>query len=121
MDIADVFWIAMSETLKNSVRLNLQKYEDDEKYRIKKIYEGIELKGFCVCHDEDDFTVLDECHYIGSDKYAALKMWKFMTAGKKNLRIICQKANTKMAEFYKNIGFKIIGESDLDFTFTRVK
>jgi len=121
MDIADVFWIAMSETLKNSVRLNLKKYETDEKYRIKKIYENQELRGFCVCHDEDDFTVLDEAHYIGQDKYAALKMWKFMTAGKKKLKIICQKANTKMSEYYQKIGFKIIGETPLDFVFERVK
>ena len=121
MDMADVFWIAMSETLKNSVRLNLKKYEDDKKYRVKKIYEGMELKGFCVCHDDGDFTVLDECHYIGDNRFTSVRMWKFMTFGKKKLRIICQKANTKMANYYKRLGFKIIGETDIDFTLARVK
>ena len=121
MDIADVFWIAMQDTLKESVRLNLRKYEENKKYTVYKYYDGLQLTGFCVYHDETDFRVLDECHYIGINKYAALKMWKFMTSGQKRLKIICQKANTKMAEFYKKIGFTIIGETGLDFTFSRVK
>ena len=121
MDIADVFWIAMSETLKNSVRLNLKKYEDDKKYRVKKIYEGMELKGFGVCHDDGDFTVLDECHYIGDNRFTSVRMWKFMTFGKNKLRIICQKTNTKMNEYYKKIGFKIVGTTAIDNIFERVK
>jgi RimJ/RimL family protein N-acetyltransferase len=121
MEIADIFWLAMRETLRNTVRINLSKYETDNKYTVEKIYDGKELTGFCVYHDDGDFRVLDECHYIGTNKYAALKMWKFMTKGKTNLRIICQKANEKMSRVYQDLGFKIISETDIDFIYERVK
>ena len=121
MEICDIMWLTMSDKIRLMVNKACEKYETDAKYQIKKFYEDRMLKGFCVCHDEGEFTVLDEAHYIGFNKYVALKMWKFMTTDKHKLRIICQKVNTKMAELYKRIGFKIVGEDFHNFTFERVK
>ena len=121
-EMSDVLFEAMLESVKKMIKERCQEILDNSKYLIKKIYENNDLVGFCVCHDDGDFRVLDECHYLGKDKYACLRMWKFMTSGKKKLRIICQKVNEKMADYYKNgLKFNIVSEDSITYVFERVR
>ena len=105
---------AMLPAIEKHADMVCNEYETNPKYRILKIEDG-----FCVCHDDGDIRWLDEAHYLGNNKFMSVKMWKFMTKGAKILRLPVQKLNTKMVEFYKRIGFKIIQENEINYIMER--
>ena len=120
-ELADIIWQTMSDKFRKIVEMGCWEYENNPKYKIIKFYEENVLKGFCVYHDENDTRILDEAHYIGNNRFIALKIWRIWTENKSKLRADIQKANTKMIKFMKQMKFKIIGESLTNIVFERVK
>lgn len=86
-------------------------YETNPMFRVKKFYEGDEVKGFCVTMERDGLRVLSEAHYVGNNKYTAVRMWKWMTRGAKTLQVSVMRVNTRICEFFKNHGFEVIDDS----------
>jgi hypothetical protein len=121
MDISDIMYETMKDKIKPIIIHACKEFETNPKYKIKKEYDGLELKGFCIYHDEPDYRVIDECHYIGKDKYAFLRMWKFASSEADKIRVVIPKVSD-MLEFYKRVfKFKIIGENLTNFILERVK
>ncbi len=96
-------------------------YETNPVFRVKKFYEGGVVKGFCVTMERDGLRILSEAHYVGNDKYAALRMWKWMTRGAKTMQASVMKVNTRICDFLKKHGFVIIDDTQpLCFIFKKV-
>lgn len=113
MEIHDILWETSHRFIKESIKNICHMYETDHKYNVKKFYDrSNKLEGFAVYCDEKDFRYIAEIHYIGTDKYVALRMYKWLIKGAKKIRLTCQKSNKRIIGFYTNLGYKII---DQDF------
>ena len=117
--IADIMWETMQSHLKNIVEKICNVYESDSKYHVKKFYENNELMGFCVYYDEDGVRFFSEGHYIGKNKFVALKMWNFVRKGAKIIRSVVQKTNTLMINIAIKLKFKIIKEDEINLFFEK--
>ena len=112
-ELADIMWQTMNGHYKAIVENICKEYEDSGKYKIKKIYEHGQLKGFYCYIDMPEWRYIEFGAYFGKDRFTALKMWKELTRGIKNIRLLAQCVNSVMVEFYKRQGFKVI-QSDLN-------
>ena len=119
MNISDIMWATMVGHIRQQMNKICDKYETDSPYKIRKFYDKNELKGFCVYHDSGNIRCLDEAHYIGVDKFVALKMWKWLTKDAKTLHILAQKSNEKMWAMYMRMGFDIIQEDEFNYLMER--
>jgi hypothetical protein len=118
--ISDIMWETMSKHLRKVIDGVCDKYEKEDKYHIKKFYENGELQGFCVYYDEKGVRYLSDGHYLGKNRFVALKMWKFMIKDAKILRAIVQKSNLPIIEGYKKRGFTIINQNEFNIIFEKV-
>ena len=112
MDIADILFIANEQNIKEAIRNNCKIYETDNRYRILRIFENGKLNGFCVISDYNGIRVLSEAHYIGTNKYITIKMWKWATKDAKECRVSILKNNIRMIDFFKRRNFKIVEENE---------
>ncbi len=110
MKISDILWETMKDHYRKMVDNICERYETDPKYKLFKIYENEELKGFFCYYDTDEYRMLEAGYYIGENPYTTLKMFKKMKQGASVLRAFIQKPNEKVWRTYLRIGFKIIDE-----------
>ena len=118
-EISDIMWQTDSEYLKKYITSLCKTYENNLEFRIKRFYENNELKGFCVIKDDNGIRILSEAHYIGTNKYIALQMWKWMTKGAKVVRAAVFNQNIKMLECLKRLKFNIVSESYMNIILER--
>src|ERR1035438_10124350 len=111
MDIADIYWETNKDNFKRFIIEMLEAYQKDTRYTIKRYYNEEKLEGFCVIRDIDGIRILSEAHYIGNNKYIALKMLKFMTKGATKIQASVLRSNTNMIDFLKRIHCEIIDDS----------
>ena len=117
-EVSDLIFQATTPVFKKIIEDKSKEYETGHK--IMKIYDSKSvLVGLCVYHDFDNIRFLDEAHYIGKNKYMALRMYKWVTNTKNKLSLTVQKANSRMYEFYKRMGFKVIDENAANFLLER--
>jgi hypothetical protein len=119
MNIADIMWQTMESHVKEIVKNVCDTYKKDPKYKILEIIEHNELKGFAVYHDDNDIRYIHEVHYIGKNKFVALKFWKWFKKGITKMRAVVQKSNTKMFDLYKRIGFSVVSEDNFNIYLKR--
>ena len=120
MEISDILFEANTPTIKKILRIVCDEYETNSKYCVKKIYEDIKLVGFWVYSDEEDgYRNLLEGHYIGSNHFMALRMFREMTKGSLKLKAKVQKANERVWKTYLKIGFKITDEDQGNYFLKR--
>ena len=119
-DILEILFQANIPTIKKILGSVCDEYENNPKYSLKRIYENEKLVGFWVYEDElDGFRNLKEGHYIGKNRFMALRMFREMSKGARKLRARVQKVNTKVWETYLKIGFHIISDDGINYTLQR--
>lgn len=120
-DISRILFEANRGTLQKTFDAICDAYESNPVFRVKRFYEVGEVKGFCVTMERDGLRVLSEAHYIGSNKYTSVRMWKWMTQGAKTMQASVMKVNTRVCDFLKKHGFEVIDDTQpLCFIFKRV-
>lgn len=110
MEIWDIMWDTMKDHYKKMVERICRDYETNSKYKLFKIFEDGQLKGFYCYYDTDNYRMLEAGYYVGKDRFMALKMFNKMRQGANVLRACVQKPNERMWQAYIRRGFKIIGE-----------
>ena len=121
-DISDILLIANMPTIKKMLENVCSEYETNSKYHLKRIYEDNKLVGFWVYEDEaDGFRNLLEGHYIGNNRFMALKMFREMSLGVTNLRAKVQKVNERIWKTYLRLGFKIVNDDGINYILERGK
>jgi len=118
-ELSDLLWKSNQKYLKNFFDEMCDAYENDKTATIKKFYEDGVLKGFCMIKDIDGVRILSEAHYLGDNKYTALKMWKFMIKGASKVRASVFKNNHCMIDFLKRLKFDIVDEVSTNFIMER--
>jgi hypothetical protein len=121
MEVFDIFWQTMQNNIMLAAKDMCKEYEFNSKYTMLKVFDNGQLTGFCVYHQEGDFRVIDEAHYIGMNKYVFLKMWRFASRGADKLRLYLSKTSDKLDYYQRVFKFKIVGETLTNFTLERVK
>jgi ribosomal protein S18 acetylase RimI-like enzyme len=119
MELHDIVWKRNKKHLYNLIKDKCDEYKNNKKYKINKTYENNKLVGFCVYHDEKEYRFMDEVCYIGQNRYFALKMWRWAIKDAQKIRLIVQKWNKKLIEFYKKTGFKCIDYDEFNYLLER--
>ena len=115
-DISELLFEANTSIIKKMFENICNEYELNPKYHVKRTYEENKLVGFWVYEDEaDGYRNLLEGHYIGKDRFMALKMYKEMSKGISKLRAKVQKVNDRVWKTYLRIGFKIIVDDGINY------
>ena len=117
--MSDILCDTMFPLYRKMFESGCDEYEHNPKYTVRKFYDGSKMTGFCVYNEENGYRNISELHYIGSDKFVCLKMWKFLKKGAKILKARVLKVNTKIINTMKKLGFTVEGETETMILFKR--
>lgn len=111
-ELGDFVFAAYAFIVKANIENLISEYENNKEYTTKKIYEDGRIVGYWVTkEDADGFRNLVEGHYLGKNRFMALRMFREMSRGAAKLRATVQKVNKPVWEAYLRQGFKIVSQN----------
>jgi hypothetical protein len=117
-EISQIMWDTMQTHYRKMVDMICEDYETNPKYTLKKVYENGVVVGFGAWYEENGYRILEAGYFIGKNKTTFFRYWREFAKFPK-LKAFIQKANIRMVDFYKKMGFVVEKEDRLNLLFRR--